>query len=343
MSFRKKGAVFLRLASALALGVTGCGGARPASGTLTLLAPAAPGGGWDQTARVMQQVLRSTHLAPTAQVVNVPGAGGVIGLAQVVSSHRGNGRLLMLTGLIMMGAIRTNDSPVTMEEVTPIARLLGEYDVLVVPADSPHRTLADFVAAWRKDPGALAIAGGSAGGTDHMLTGLLARAVDVDVTAINYLPHSGGGEALASLLGSHVAAGMNGYAELIPFIEAGRLRPLAISSEDRVAGIDIPTFKEQGVDVALANWRGLAAPPDISDEQRSALVALLDEMHASEAWKAALEQNNWIDLYMAGPDYEEFLKSEDARVVAVLQSIGLVPFQRDSPGKDAPLDQARRR
>jgi putative tricarboxylic transport membrane protein len=224
----------------------------------------------------------------------------------------------------MIGAVRTNESPVTLDEVTPIARLLGEYEVLVVPADSPHRTLADFVAAWKREPGALAIAGGSAGGTDHMLAGLLARAVGIEASAINYLPHSGGGESLASILGGHVAAGINGYAELVPFIEAGRLRPLAISSEERVAGVDVPTFREQGVEVSLANWRGVAAPPGISGEERAKLVALLDRMHASEPWKEALARNNWVDMYLTGADYEEFLKQEEARVVAVLRSVGLV-------------------
>lgn len=309
---------------ALGLSLTGCGPSAPPSDTLTLLAPAAPGGGWDQTARVMQQVFRSTGISGGAQVINVPGAGGVIGLAQVVNAHKGDPNLMMVTGLIMMGAILTNKSPVTMDQVTPLARLLGEYEVLVVPADSPHLTLDDFVKAWKADPGAVAIAGGSAGGTDHMLAGLLALAVGVDVTSLNYLPHSGGGESLASLLGGHVAAGVNGYAELMPFIEAGRLRPLGISAEERVAGVDIPTFKEQGVDVALANWRAVAAPPGITEAQRSKLVAQLDQLHASEAWKVALGQNNWIDLYLTGPEYEAYLKDEDARVAAVLKSIGLV-------------------
>jgi putative tricarboxylic transport membrane protein len=250
--------------------------------TLTLLAPAAPGGGWDQTARVMQQVLRGTGLAPAAQVVNVPGAGGVVGLAQVVSSHEGDPNLLMLTGLIMMGAIKTNESPLTMDEVTPIARLLGEYEVLVVPADSPHETLAEFVAAWKRDPGALAIGGGSAGGTDHMLAGLVARAVGIEATAINYLPHSGGGESLASILGGHVAAGINGYAELVPFIEAGRLRPLAISSDERVARW---TFPRSGSEVEVCSPTGASRGAAWNlREERAKLEALLDRTH-SEPWR----------------------------------------------------------
>ena len=157
-----------------------------------------------------------------------------------------------------------------------------------------------------------------------MLAGLLANATGVDVDQINYLPHSGGGESLASLLGSHVAAGINGYAELKPFIEAGRLRPLAISSQERIPGLDIPTFVEQGVDVSLANWRALAAPPGITEDERQELVRIVDAMHASDAWANALDQNNWIDLYLTGPEFERFLATESTRVTEVLQSIGLV-------------------
>lgn len=158
-----------------------------------------------------------------------------------------------------------------------------------------------------------------------MLAGLLARAVGVDPTAINYLPHSGGGESLASLLGGHVAAGVNGFAELEPFVEAGRLRALAISSEERVPGLNIPTFVEQGVDVSLANWRGVAAPPGLTAEERAHLVDLLDRMHAAPAWKDALEKNRWVDFYLTGPEYERFLARESARVAGVLESIGLAP------------------
>jgi putative tricarboxylic transport membrane protein len=292
--------------------------------SITIMAPAAPGGGWDQTARTLQAVIQENNLLRNVQVVNVPGAGGTIGLAQVVNSQQANNNYFMVTGLIMMGAILTNQSAVTLDQVTPIARLIGEYEVMVVPADSPYQTLADFIEAWKLDPGAMSIAGGSAGGSDHMLAGLLAQAVGVDVSLINYLPHSGGGESLASLLGSHVAAGINGFAELQAFIESGRLRALALSSEDRVEGLDIPTFVEQGVDVTLANWRAVAAPPGISEQQKAELVSIVDQIYNTQTWRDALVRNNWIDLYMKGPEYEAFLQNEAVRVDAVLRSIGLV-------------------
>jgi len=291
--------------------------------TLTIMAPAAPGGGWDQTAREMQRVLRDAGLARTVQVENVPGAGGTIGLAQLVNARRGDANLLMATGLIMVGAVLTNKSPVTMAETTPIARLLGEFEVLVVPANSPYKTLADFVNAWKANPG-MAIAGGSAGGTDHMMAGLLAKEIGIDVTKVNYVPHSGGGESLASLLGGHVAAGINGTGELISFIQAGQLRALAISGAERVPGWDIPTFVEQGINLTLSNWRCVAAAPGITPEQRAALVSLMDRMRQSEEWRATLARHNWTDMYLAGAEFERFLEEENARVADVLRSIGLV-------------------
>jgi putative tricarboxylic transport membrane protein len=272
----------------------------------------------------MQRSLQQSGTTPVVKVVNIPGAGGTIGLAQFVNNNRGKGDTLMAMGLIMVGAVLTNKSPVTLAQVTPIARLTGEYEVLVVPAASPYKTLKDLMAAWKQNPGKLAIAGGSAGGTDHMVAGLLAKTGGIDPNAINYVPHSGGGESIASLVGNQVSAGINGAEELVPFIKAGRLRPLGISSDKRVPSLDIPTFVEQGIDVTMMNWRGVVAPPGISSQDRAALTALVEKMHASVPWKDVLVKNNWTDMFQTGPAFESFLKQEDARATTVLKSIGLV-------------------
>ncbi|HWP35798.1 MAG TPA: tripartite tricarboxylate transporter substrate binding protein [Thermodesulfobacteriota bacterium] len=292
--------------------------------TLKITAPAAPGGGWDQTARAMQQALQTAGIVRTVQVVNVPGAGGTIGLAQLVNTQRGDGTALMVTGLVMVGAILTNRSPVSLAQTTPVARLTGEYEVVVVPAASKFRTMADLVAALKADPGAVSWAGGSAGGTDHILAGLIAQAVGVDPRRVNYVPFSGGGEALAALLGNQVAAGVSGYGEFAAQIQAGQLRPLAISSAQRVPGIDIPTLKEQGIDVELANWRGVVAPPGLADAERQRLLEAVDRMVKSEAWRATLKQRDWTDLYLPGREFARFLEAEQARIGEVLRRIGLV-------------------
>lgn len=308
---------------AMLLGLILTGSAMAQMKSLTIIAPAAPGGGWDQTARMMQQALQQGGIASPVKVMNVPGAGGTIGLAQFVSNDKAKPDVLMAMGLIMVGAVLTNKSPVTLAQITPIARLTGEYEVLVVPAASPYKTLADFMKAWKANPG-MAIAGGSAGGTDHMLAGLLAKASGVDVNKVNYVPHSGGGESIASLIGNQVAAGINGLGELVPFIKSGKLRALAISSDKRLAGMDIPTFTEQSVNLTLANWRGVVAPPGISVPQKAALVAMVDKMHQSQQWKDILKKNDWIDLYQSGAPFDAYLKDEDKRATEVLRSIGLV-------------------
>ncbi len=291
---------------------------------LTVIAPAKPGGGWDQTARSMQEVLQSAGIAKAVTVENVAGAGGTVGLAQFADKNKGDGNALLVNGLVMVGAVLTNKSPVSLADTTPIARLTGEYEVIVVPANSPFKSMADLVAALKADPGKVAIGGGSAGGTDHILAGLVVQAAGADAKAMNYVPFSGGGEALAAILGGHVAAGISGYGEWEGQIKSGELRALGISSGAKVDGIDISTLKEQGVDVELANWRSVVAAPGISDDQKKALLAAVDSMHASDAWKKVLTDKKWIDLYMAGDDFASFLKAEDERVTGVLKTIGLV-------------------
>jgi putative tricarboxylic transport membrane protein len=296
--------------------------AQPRYETLRLIAPAAPGGGWDQTARAMQQVLQRIGVAGVAPVENVPGAAGTIGLARFISAERGNPDVVMLSGLIMLAATITHRSPVTLREVTPIARLIGEYEVIVVPAASPFRTLDDFVTAFRARPGSISWGGGSAGGTDQILAGLVADALGVPPSKVNYIAFSGGGEMLSSLLGGQLSVGVNGFAEMQPQIAAGALRPIGISSPERVAGIDIPTLREQGVNVELVNWRSLVAPPGVSAVDRRRLVAAMDVMVRSPEWQALLDRYHWQDRFLTGRDFEHFIEEEEARVNAILKKLG---------------------
>jgi len=298
--------------------------AQTAPDSLKIIAPASPGGGWDQTARSMQEALRSEGIVDTVEVENIPGAGGTIGLAQFVNRYEGQGDTMLISGLVMVGAILTNQAPVTLEQTTPIARLTGEYEVIVVPANSPHQTLQDLIDAFKADPGAISWGGGSAGGTDHILVGLIAQEVGVDPSKINYIPFSGGGEALAAILGGHVSAGVSGLGEWIGQIQAGELRALAISSPERLSGFDIPTLKEQGVDLDLVNWRGVVAPPALEEAEREALLGAVDAMVASEAWQNTLEKRNWMNVYLAGDEFAAFLEQEQQRVENVLRDIGLV-------------------
>ena len=292
-------------------------GAQP----LIITAPAAPGGGWDQTARAMQRVLIETESGANVQVENVPGAAGTIGLARFIQSERGNPHALMVTGLVMVSGVITNDSPVSLSQTTPIARLTGEYEVIVVPASSRFRTLGDLIAAFKNDPGAIAWGGGSAGGTDDLLIRLLADQIGLPASRVNYIAFSGGGAALAAVLGGQLAAAVSGYSEFAGQIAAGQLRVLAVSSPAPVKGIDAPSIRESGIALDLANWRAIVAPPGLSDAEQSALTERMTRMAASTQWKATLERNGWDDLFLTGPEFRQFLLAEQSRIEDVLRRL----------------------
>ena len=295
--------------------------ATAAAATLTILAPAAPGGGWDQTARVMQRVLLEIEPGTSVQVDNVPGAAGTIGLARFVQSERGNPNALLVTGLVMVSGVITNHSPVSLDAATPIARLTGEYDVIAVPASSPYHSMADLLAAFQAHPGDVSWGGGSAGGTDDLLVRLMAEQLGLAASRVNYIAFSGGGAALAAVVGGQVTAGVSGFSEFAGQVAAGQLRVLAVSAPARVEGIDAPTLRESGVAVDLANWRAVVAPPGLSDAERDGLTARVGRMARSDGWRTALAQNSWEDLYLPGQSFRQFLLAEQARVGAVLERL----------------------
>jgi putative tricarboxylic transport membrane protein len=306
----------LRLLSLAALLPSGRAAAEPWFDRLSLLAPGSGGGGWDQTARAMEDVLEGAGLVGDVVVVNSPGAGGAIGLAQFVNGQRGDSAALLVGGLVMISAIRTAHATVSLGQTTPIARLAGDYQVIAVPARSDLRDLADLVQALRVNPGAVTWGGGSAGGPDQLLLHELADAIGVEPSRTNYVAFSGGGEVAEALLGNQVTAGVSGFSELAAQVDAGRLRALAISSAERLPGSSTPTLRELGVAVTLMNWRALFAPPGLDAAQRGRLVDLVARMVALPEWKAALRAHRWTNLHLAGPAFEEFLRAEEARVAA---------------------------
>jgi putative tricarboxylic transport membrane protein len=307
------------------LALTGCAGTVTRPGDLSrlrIMAPASPGGGWDTTARLLQRVIRSTGIARNVQVFNVEGAGGTIGLGQL--SRETDDALLMMMGLVMVGAVETNESPVRVTDVTPVARLTGEAEIIVVPGSSEYDTLSDFVTAWKDNTRGQPIAGGSAGGTDQILAGLLAQAAGVDPKQINYIAYSGGGQSLAALLGGKVAAGISGVGEYGEQVLAGDLKGLAVSSEQRSNQVpDVPTITEAGLDVALSNWRGLMTHPGMADDAKADLLDLVTRAHDTPDWKDVLTKNGWDDLFLPGDEYAAFLAEEENRVRTILNEIGL--------------------
>jgi len=291
---------------------------------IKILAPASPGGGWDQTARAIQQALYQAQLEKSVHVSNVPKAGGMIGLAQFASQAEGDPHSWMIGGFVMVGAGLINKSRVNLSRLTPLARLTEEYELVVVSASSPHKNLRDLLAAMKADPGSVAWAGGPAGGIEHITVGRLAQEGGADPARMNYVPFSGGGDALAALMGGQVAASVGVLSEWEYWIRAGKIRALCITAAERLAHIDIPTCREAGSNVILANWRGVFGGPDLSPTDRAKAVALLDKMVASEEWKKILKQKKWLDSYISGDLFIAFIAEENQRIERVLKSIGLV-------------------
>jgi putative tricarboxylic transport membrane protein len=295
----------------------------PAIDQLRLFVPSAPGGGWDGLARVIERVLRETNAIGSAMVENVAGAGGAIGLPRFVAL-RGRRNTLMVAGLSLVSAAIVNKSPVTAARDTiPLARLQGEAHVLVVPEASPIRTLADFVQAFRADPRAMSVAGGSAGGTDHMTLGFIAKAAGVPVTQLSYVAFNSGGPAASAIVGNQVRAGIANYAEWQGHIESGRMRALALSADERVAGVPVPTFREGGLDVVFYNWRGVFAPPGIPDGHVNELAALIQTMVDGAPWKREAESRGWQLIYQPRRDFVAFLEAEARNVEGLLKDLGL--------------------
>ncbi len=289
--------------------------------SLKMMIPANPGGGWDQTGRNLATAMQSAKLVSSVQFDNKGGAGGTIGLAQFINSAKGDPNAVMIGGMVMVGAIYLENSPVNLTMVTPLARLTGEYEIIVVPASSPYKTMGDLVKAFKANPGSISWGGGSAGGTDHILAGLIAKATGVDAAKVNYVPFKGGGEAIAAIVGGHVTAGVSGIGEFSEQIKGGRMRALAVSSPSRVEGFH--TLKEQGIDVDLANWRGIFGAPGITTAQRDALIKIVHGATESASWKTTVEKLGWSPIYLAGDAYKKFVDEDTKRVGTIIDSLGI--------------------
>jgi putative tricarboxylic transport membrane protein len=303
------------------------GSGADARAKMVLIAPAAAGGGWDLVAREAQQALRSDGIVNNVQVVNVPGAGGTIGLSQM-SELDGNSTTMMVTGTVMLGGIARNNSPVEIFDMTPIARLAEDFEVIVVPADSPFQTFDELVEAWKADPEAMPIGGGSAGGIDHMVAALLAREAGIDPSQIRYAAYAGGGELTINLLSTAPGTpgvGISGFNDFRDLLIEGRLRPLMVVAPERLEGVDAPTAAEAGYpEVDLVNWRGFVAPAGLDAAEQQVLIDIVAELVETEHWQGAVERNRWKESVIYGDDFSRFLKEEQQRVTAILEDLELL-------------------
>ncbi len=295
-----------------------------ANTNMKMMIPANPGGGWDSTGRALGKALQDAGVAGSVTFENKGGAAGAIGLAQFFNASKGDPNALMVMGAVMLGGIITGKPPVSITQLTPIARLTTEYNVFVLPADSPFKTMKDVVEQLKKDPGSVKWGGGSRGATEHIAAAQIAQAVGVPPAKINYVPFRGGGEATAAILGGNVTVGGSGYSEFQQYIESGKMRPIAVTSGQRLAGINIPTLKEQGIDVEIGNWRGVFGAAGISAPERAALTELVVKATKSAAWTEALTKNNWTPALLTGKAFDDFVDRDFSALRATMVRAGMV-------------------
>ena len=283
-----------------------------------------PGGGFDQTGRGLGKAMVEAGVAKSVQFENKGGAGGTIGLAQFVNAAKGDGNAMIVTGAVMVGAIVQNKPPMTLAQATPIARLFYEYNVFVVPAASPVKTMKDVVEMLKKDPGSVKWGGGSRGSVDHISVAQIAKDAGVDPTKINYVPFQGGGEASAAILGGHVTVGTSGWNEMAQFVKSGKMRAIAVTAGTRLPDVAVPTLKEQGVNVEIGNWRGVYGAPGITDMQKKALIDAVVAATKQKSWNDALAGNDWFPSLLTGDEFSKFVDADHKRIEESMRAVGLI-------------------
>ena len=295
-----------------------------AAANIKMMIPANPGGGWDTTGRALGKAMQDAKVADSVNFENKGGAAGALGLAQFVNGSKGDANAVLVMGAVMLGGIITGKPPVSLSAATPLARLTSEYNVFVLPAASPFKTMKDVIEQLKKDPGSVKWGGGSRGSTEHIAAAMIAREVGVDPAKINYVAFRGGGEATAAILGGNVTIGGSGYSEFSEYINSGKMRAVGVTSATRLKGVAVPTLKEQGINVEIGNWRGVYGAPGITPDQRKSLIDVIVKATKSKAWAEALEKNNWTSALLTGADFEKFVDDDFASLRATMVKSGMI-------------------
>lgn len=295
-----------------------------AGANIKMMIPANPGGGWDTTGRALGKALQDAKVADTVTFDNKGGAAGALGLAQFVNGSKGDPNAMMVMGQVMLGGIITGKPPVNLSTATPLARLTSEYNVFVLPANSPFKTMKEVIEQLKKDPGSVKWGGGSRGSTEHIAAAMIAREVGVDASKINYVAFRGGGEATAAILGGNVTIGGSGYSEFAEYIAAGKMKAVAVTSGTRLKGVNVPTLKEQDINVEIGNWRGVYGAPGITPDQAKALIDMVVKATKSKAWAEALEKNNWTPAVLTGAEFAKFVDNDFASLRATMVKSGMI-------------------
>jgi putative tricarboxylic transport membrane protein len=287
--------------------------------SVKIMIGANPGGGYDKAGRALGKALQESGQAKSVQFDNKAGANGTIALAQFASSAKGDPN-----ALFMVGTIVQNNTQVNLSNLTPVAKLLVEYNMFVVPANSPYKTMKEVIDQMKKNPGSVKWGGAVKGSLDHLSVAMIAREAGLPVAKVNYIPLMGGGETVSSVLGGHVSVGVGGYSELMQYVTSGKMRALAVTSPARLPGSTVPTLHEQGLNVDIGNWRGVYGAAAITPAQRQALVNAVTAASKNKAWQDALKTNEWLPALVTGDEFGKFVDSEHTRLRGVAKDLDLI-------------------
>jgi putative tricarboxylic transport membrane protein len=290
-----------------------------------MMVPAGPGGGYDTTGRLAMKTMESTGIFKGGAVfTNKPGAGGTLGMGEFIRNNVGDPNAVMAMGVILVGSQIVTKGALPFTDVTPLARLTFEFSGIAVPTNSNIKTVKDLQDALKANIGAVTFGGGSAGGVDHIIAGLIAKGSGLEPARLNYIPYASGAEAMTQLAGGKLQVMIQGASEMKQMSEAGRVRLIAVTSGERISGINAPTLKESGVDVVMGNWRGIVGSKDMPAAAAKVWVERFEKLSKTPEWNTELQKQGLQNAYLGGANFTSFLSSENARIKPILTEMGLV-------------------
>lgn len=318
-----KAAAFAGLAGVVAMGPLAQAGGHQQMDSIHFIVPGGAGGGWDSTARLTGDALVRAGILGSASYENMSGGGGGKAIGYLIENAQSNDNALMVNSTPIVIRSLTKVFPQSFRDLTPVAGTIGDYAALVVKADSPIQSFKDLVAIYDKDPNELAIAGGSvAGGMDHLVAAMAMKAAGADPLSVKYLPFDAGGEAMASLLSGEADALSTGLSEALGLAEQGEIRILVSTAPTALDGI--PSLKSEGYDAEFVNWRGFFAAPGLSDEKTAKFIAVFENMYDTKEWAEVRDQNKWVDIYLPGDQFTQFLEKQEAEIGGLMKELGFL-------------------
>ncbi|WP_425044735.1 tripartite tricarboxylate transporter substrate binding protein [Primorskyibacter sp. S87] len=319
-------ALMLAAAATLSLGSATLATAEQVVDSIHFLIPGGAGGGWDGTARGTGEALTKSGLVGNASYENMSGGGGGKAIGYLIENADSLHNTMMVNSTPIVIRSLTGVFPHNFRDLTLVSGTIGDYAAIVVHKDSALSSMGDLMAAFDADPNGTAIGGGSVpGGMDHLVAAMVMEAAGKDALAVKYIPYDAGGKAMAALLSGEIAALSTGFSEAVALAEAGEVKILGVTSDDRVAAYgDAPTMKEQGIDTTFVNWRGFFAAPGLPEDKLAMYQDAISKMYDTPEWEEVRARNGWVNIHNSGDDFKTFLEGQEQVIGDLMKKLGFL-------------------